>query len=225
MAQASSSPSEILPQLEAARKLVLGDAHFYTQIVPGIAPIIGPTAAVEVRRWGAEFLAETFATPALADAQKEEICLDVVAFIRGVLESPTEDALVVKSVIQAVASFYTLLFRAMYVSEPSSRALCIIHFAHEHYNMIAGLYLAISDFMCIYSITRPDDFFSKKAISSKANAWQMMTAIKSSILKRMDSSPSSVRVCAIKFVQKVVQVQTPGVIADPRVCRHCQFSG
>jgi symplekin len=132
MAQASSSPSDILPQLEAARKLVLGDAHFYTQIVPGILPIVGPTAAVEVRRWGAEFLAETFATPALADAQKEEICLDVVAFVRGVLESPSEDALVVKSVIQAVASFYTLLFRAMYVSEPGTRVLCIIHFVNGH---------------------------------------------------------------------------------------------
>ena len=115
MAQGGSSPSDILPQLEAARKLVLGDAHFYSEIVPGILPIVGPTAAVEVRRWGAEFLAETFATPALGDAQKEEICLDVIFFIRGILESPAQDVIVVKSVIQAVASFYTLLFRAMYV--------------------------------------------------------------------------------------------------------------
>lgn len=44
-----------------------------------------------------------------------------------------------------------------------------------------------------------------------------MTAIKSNILKRMDSAHTSIRICAIKFVQKVVQVQTPGVIADPRV--------
>lgn len=117
MAQASSSPSGILSQLEAARKLVLADAHFYSQIVPGILPIVGPAANVEVRRWGAEFLAETFATPALADAQKEEICLDVIAFIRGILESAAEDVIVVKSAIQAVASFYTLIFRAMYVSE------------------------------------------------------------------------------------------------------------
>ena len=123
MAQASSSPADILPQLEAARKLVLGDAHFYSQIVPGILPIVGSTAAVEVRRWGAEFLAETFASPALADVQKEEICLDVVAFIRGILDSPAEDVIVVKSAIQAVASFYTLLFRAMYVFQPGKRPL------------------------------------------------------------------------------------------------------
>ena len=32
----------------------------------------------------------------------------------------------------------------------------------------------------------------------------------------MDTGSTSVRVCCAKFVQKVVQVQTPGVIADPR---------
>jgi symplekin len=126
MAQGGSSSSDILPQLEAARKLVLGDAHFYSEIVPGILPIVGPAAAVEVRRWGAEFLAETFATPVLADAQKEEICLDVIVFIRGILESPGQDVLVVKSVIQAAASFYTLLFRAMYVSHIHKDSVCIV---------------------------------------------------------------------------------------------------
>ena len=44
-----------------------------------------------------------------------------------------------------------------------------------------------------------------------------MASIKSNILKRWDTAPVGVRVCCIKFVQKVVQVQTPGVIADPRV--------
>lgn len=37
------------------------------------------------------------------------------------------------------------------------------------------------------------------------------------ILQRMDSAPIAVRICCIKFVQKVVQVETPGVISDPRV--------
>lgn len=45
-----------------------------------------------------------------------------------------------------------------------------------------------------------------------------MASIKSNILKRWDSATVGVRICCIKFVQKVVQVQTPGVIADPRVC-------
>ena len=45
-----------------------------------------------------------------------------------------------------------------------------------------------------------------------------MASIKSNILKRWDTAATGVRICCIKFVQKVVQVQTPGVIADPRVC-------
>lgn len=44
-----------------------------------------------------------------------------------------------------------------------------------------------------------------------------MTSIKITILQRMDAAPLSIRVCCIKFLQKVVQVQTPGQIADPRV--------
>ena len=53
--------------------------------------------------------------------------------------------------------------------------------------------------------------------SEESFTWQTMTAVKSDILKRMDTAPIGVRVCCIKFVQKVVQVQTPGVISDPRV--------
>lgn len=49
-----------------------------------------------------------------------------------------------------------------------------------------------------------------------------MAAIKSNILRRMDTAPAGVRISCIKFVQGVVQVQTPGMIADPRV-RKCAF--
>lgn len=44
-----------------------------------------------------------------------------------------------------------------------------------------------------------------------------MTAIKQDILRRMDSFPYSVRICCIKFLQRVILVQTPGLISDPRV--------
>lgn len=47
--------------------------------------------------------------------------------------------------------------------------------------------------------------------------WLKMVAMKSNILKRMDTAPAGVRVCCIKFIQKVVLVQTPGLISDPRV--------
>jgi symplekin len=43
-----------------------------------------------------------------------------------------------------------------------------------------------------------------------------MSAIKSSILRRMDTAAPGVRICCIKFLQRVVLVQTPGVV-DPRV--------
>jgi len=44
-----------------------------------------------------------------------------------------------------------------------------------------------------------------------------MVGIKTSILRRMDNETAGVRLCCIKFIQSVVQVQTPGMIADPRV--------
>lgn len=47
-----------------------------------------------------------------------------------------------------------------------------------------------------------------------------MAAIKSNILRRMDSAAPGVKICCVKFVQRVVQTQTPGVISDPRVRTH-----
>jgi len=44
-----------------------------------------------------------------------------------------------------------------------------------------------------------------------------MATIKSNILRRMEKEPSGVKLCCIKFIQRVVQVQTPGQVADPRV--------
>ena len=44
-----------------------------------------------------------------------------------------------------------------------------------------------------------------------------MLGIKSNILRRMDTAPPGVRICCVKFVQVVVLVQTPGMVADPRV--------
>lgn len=54
--------------------------------------------------------------------------------------------------------------------------------------------------------------------ASQASLWQTMTTIKHTILKKWDASSHGVKICCIKFAQKVVQVQTQGPIADPRVC-------
>jgi symplekin len=53
--------------------------------------------------------------------------------------------------------------------------------------------------------------------ASDAHNWQLMSAIKTNILRRMDAAPPGVRICCVKFLQQVVLVQTPGVV-DPRVC-------
>ncbi|EEH46366.2 RNA-processing protein PTA1 [Paracoccidioides brasiliensis Pb18] len=160
---------EQMTQLDTARNVVLGDAALYPQIVQGILPIIGAKARLELRRWGAEFLAETFASPALAQRPKEKLSTQVIQTLWDLLKNPDEDASVVRGIIQTAASIYPLIFRTI-VDNPTEDAL-----------------------------------------------WEKMTAIKQNILKRWDTAPNNIKVCCIKFVQKVVQVQTAGVISDPRL--------
>jgi len=104
-----------LTQLEAARKIVLADAALYPQIVSIILPIVGANARLELRRWGAEFLAETFASPASTSAPKENSAVGVLGTLKDLLEIPGEDTGVVKNVVQTAASIYSLVFRYMYV--------------------------------------------------------------------------------------------------------------
>jgi symplekin len=115
MAGPGAAPVEMISQLEAARKLALADAQVYNQVVPGILPIIGPAAAVEVRRWGTDFVAECFASPSLPNAQKEQLVSEVLPVLKSFLDNPGEDAAVVKSVVQATTSIYPLVFRRVYV--------------------------------------------------------------------------------------------------------------
>lgn len=115
MAGQAASPVDMISQLSAARKLALADPAVYNQVVPGILPIIGPTAVVEVRRWGVDFLAEAFASPSLPNIQKEQLCVEVLPVLKSYLDNPGEDAAVVKSVVQAAASVYPLVFRRVYV--------------------------------------------------------------------------------------------------------------
>lgn len=52
-----------------------------------------------------------------------------------------------------------------------------------------------------------------------------MASIKSNILRRMDNAPPGVQLSCVKFIQSVIQVQTPGMISDPRVRTNPIFSG
>ena len=107
-----------ISQLEEARKHVLADAHHYTAIIPGILPIIGPNAHLDIRRWGTSFLAEGFSSPVLQLQEKETLSLKVLPLLREFLDNPAEDEYVIKSVVQAAASIYGLVFRHMYVMTP-----------------------------------------------------------------------------------------------------------
>lgn len=113
MAHAPDHVVDQIAQLNAARNLVLGDAAFYPQIVNGILPLIGARSRLELRRWGSDFLAETFASPALPTAQKEQLAATVLQTVREILELPESDMAVLKSVVQAAASLYPLVFRHM----------------------------------------------------------------------------------------------------------------
>ncbi|KAF3407488.1 mRNA cleavage and polyadenylation specificity factor complex subunit pta1 [Talaromyces pinophilus] len=159
---------EQLTQLEAARNLVLSDAALYPQVLQGILPIIGANARLDLRRWGADFLAETFANTTLPSDRKEELAGTVLPTLNEYLGNDAQDVAVVKSTVQTASSLYPFVFR---------------HIIHH-----------------------PND----------TAMWDQITAIKHNILQRMDTAPHPVRVCCIKFVQKVVHTQTPGPIADPR---------
>ena len=111
----AASVADQITKLEAARQLVLSDSTHYSAIVPGILPIIGAHSQLEIRRWGAEFLAETFASPVLSLQAKETLSIGTLQTLKELLEIPVEDAGVLKSVIQAAASIYGLVFRYMYV--------------------------------------------------------------------------------------------------------------
>lgn len=107
------SVEDQIKQLGEARKLVLADAKLYPQILQGVIPIIGKDARVELRRWGADFLAETFASPSLPASQKETLSLSVLNVLKFMIENVKEDPGVVKSVVQTAASIYPLVLRWM----------------------------------------------------------------------------------------------------------------
>ncbi|RMY79167.1 hypothetical protein D0864_09139 [Hortaea werneckii] len=172
MAQVPSS--SIIFQLDQARNIVLTTPSVYPQVVPGVLGVIGGNAALELRRWGADFLAETFASPVLPAEEKQKLSLPALDTLRAYLNrkeerGEEEDGQVIKSTVQCAASLYPLVFR---------------HTVAEK--------------------------------GADAESWAKLAAIKSAILRRMDSASAGVKICCVKFVARVVQVQTPGLISDPR---------
>jgi symplekin len=107
------SVGEQLEQLSAARKLVLENSAYYDRIVKGVLPIIGPGSPLELRRWGAEFLAESLATPVLTMRDKENITVAVLDTLSALLEGAGEDVIVLKASVAAASSAYPVALRWM----------------------------------------------------------------------------------------------------------------
>ncbi|KAL7270748.1 hypothetical protein RUND412_006537 [Rhizina undulata] len=163
---------EQLTQLNAARGLVLKDPIFWPRIIDGILPFVsGPY--IELRRWGADFLAETFSTPVVDANEKQKLapmCLDTLVMLADEIETG-----ILKSVVQCSASIYPLIFR---------------HICQN----------------------RED-----------AATWGKMDTLKAKILRLWDTAPAGVRVCCIKFVQRVILVQSKGY-TDPRLADRSEIS-
>lgn len=167
MTSTLSVPDQIR-QLNDARKLVLGDVKYYPSVVRGIVPIIGPTAALELRRWGAEFLSEAFATPALPNGEKETMQPYVLDTLSQLLEKDG-DVQVLRSAIQTASSIYPLALR--------------------------------------WTINNSYDNVT----------WEKMMGIKQRVLGIWEQSVPSVRICCIKFVQRIVLAQSVASGAELRV--------
>ncbi|KAK5990539.1 mRNA cleavage and polyadenylation specificity factor complex subunit pta1-like protein [Cladobotryum mycophilum] len=109
MSSTLSVPDQVR-QLNDARKLVFKDVTYYPSVVRGLLPIIGPSAPIELRRWGTDFLAEAFATPALPISEKEIMQPYVLTTLESLAESEV-DAQVLRNVIQTAASIYPVAMR------------------------------------------------------------------------------------------------------------------
>ncbi|KAF3919571.1 Symplekin [Dactylellina cionopaga] len=163
-----------LAHLNQAREIVLQDPKFYPDILGGILPhIVASDAAIELRRWGAEFLAETFSSPRIPAQTKQELaltCLEPLMTLLGELETG-----ILKNVIQSSSSIYPSIFR---------------YICHN---------------------------------KTETAVWQQVIAIKSKILSMLDTAAEGVRLACIKFVQRIVLVQTPGA-SDPRLVDKSEVS-
>lgn len=112
------SSAHVPPELESARSLALGDGRYYPTIVPGVLPIVSASgnASIEVQRWGADFLAETFASPTWAPDAKAALSLTCLPTLKEYVEA--QDATIIKSAVQAAACIYPLVYKHMYVIPP-----------------------------------------------------------------------------------------------------------
>ena len=133
-----------LSRLVSLRSLVLQDPSHYKTVVPNILSFFAPGNVLEQRRFGADFLAEVFASPQLPVDDKEKIALQAIQTLRQYLDDWREDAAVIKSAVQASTSIYPLVFKHMCVTAPRPTILTVSQALQSH-PRLKHVFLYLSD--------------------------------------------------------------------------------
>jgi hypothetical protein len=107
----TTNMNQTIQQLESARALTLGDGNYYPTIIPGVLPIIGYSAdqSIEILRWGADTSC-WIVWFMWSSEEKQKSASPLLPTLRDYLEHVADKA-VVKSVVQAAASIYPLVYR------------------------------------------------------------------------------------------------------------------
>src|ERR1700712_3993999 len=110
-----SNEASTMQPLIQARNAALENTSLYPQVLPPILGLVtdNHNPSIELRRWVADFLAETLASPSLASEEKQTMGLSILPVLKQFLETSEDDVILLKSVIQAATSLYPLIFRHM----------------------------------------------------------------------------------------------------------------
>jgi symplekin len=173
--------------LKQAEALVLQDPSHYPAILPGVIALT-TRAELPVRRWIATFLINTFASKVLDVQTKEDLSVLVIDGLQKLIDEDSDPG-VVKSCVLCSSLIYPLLFRRVY--SPSLKPWLI---RRGKLNLLC-----------------------RCKNPTETQLWVKLTQLKSKIVKLSEHSINhGVRIACVKFVEKVIATQTPG-IKDPRV--------
>ena len=200
------SSAERLSQLKQADDLLAQDASHYPAIFPVVLTLAAQPDA-QTRRWIAAFLTRTFSARPSLDAEAKEALLArdhgaVLDSLLTLLSEGNGDAAVVKNTVLSSSLIYPILFRRMYV--PRCPCVPCLPFAFCFFVLPSGREYAELGVRC-------------KNSSEASLLWGKLTRVKARVVQIWDQSENEgVRIACVKFIEKVIATQTPG-IKDPRV--------
>lgn len=105
------STSGHIQQLNAVRLHALESPDTYDGLLRQIVPLLQTSAPLDLRRWTADFISETFANQALHPDKKQPLAIAILPHLQQSLEAEAQDAAVIKSLVQAATCIYPLIFR------------------------------------------------------------------------------------------------------------------